>query len=140
MTIRIFCLCLGLLFATGALANAQTRMVMYTIQNRGVFIFVAVIDESPAPRGVISRTDSARRGRFTVSRQEFEQIWRTLQSDAAQRYAGRAGVNREFDAFNNYVFSAAYMPTGKKTTFVVPKGGPKSLVSLAQQFEGYARR
>jgi hypothetical protein len=140
MTARIFLAVLSILAASSTYAQKPTRMLMHTFQNGRALVFVAVIDESPVPRGLVRRADSAGQRTFTVSHQQFEQMWRTLQSDAAQKYAGREGVNRTFDAINNYVFSVSYMPNGKKTNYVVPKGAPNALVSLARQLEGYARR
>ena len=148
MTIRIFCLCLGLVFATSSLAHAQTRMLMQTIQHGRAFTFVAIIDKPPAPpRSVVRVYASGPQGSFTSSQfifshQQFEQMWRTLQqSGLSQKYARGKGTSRTLDAINNYVFSVGPMPNGKSTTYVVPKGrASNSLVSLARQLEGYASR
>ena len=142
---RTFCLCLGLVFATGALANAQTRMVMHTFQNGRALIFVAVIDRSPAPHGVVRIYASGPQGsftssQFTVSHQQFEQMWTTLQSSLAKKYAVAKVRLGHSTAINNYVFTVGYKPKGTKTHYVVPKDrASNSLASLARQLEGYAR-
>lgn len=77
---------------------------------------------------------------FKVSRQQFEQAWRALHSSGAEKFGGGKSANRAFDAVKNYVFSTADMPNGAMTNFVVPKNRVSAaLVSLARQFEAYAR-
>lgn len=114
-------------------------MLMYTFQEGSTLIQVGLIDTPAAPRGFVLCPTSPRRQKgFRVSRPQFEQAWRALQSSGAGKFAGSA--NRTFDATKNYVFSVAHLPNGSQTNYVVPKHRASgALVSLARQFEGYAR-
>ena len=129
------------LLVVGITARAQnsTRMLMYTFQDGTNLIQVGLIDTPAAPRGFVLCPTSPRRQKgVRVSRQQFDQAWRALQSSGAEKFAGAA--NRTFDATKNYVFYVAHMPAGSKTTYVVPKNRASgALVSLARQFEAYAR-
>jgi hypothetical protein len=124
-----------------ARAENSTRMLMYTFQDGAALIHVGLIDTPPAPRGFVACPTSPRRQKaFSVSRHQFEQAWRALQSSGVEKFAGAESANRMFDAAKNYVFSVAHMPNGPKTNFVVPKTRASgALVSLARQFEAYAR-
>ena len=124
-----------------ARAEKPTRMLMYTFQDGPVLIHVGMIDTPGAPRGFVACPTTPRRQKaFSVSRQQFDQAWRALQSSGAEKFAGPQSANRMFDATKNYVFSVADMPNGAKTNFVVPKNrASAALVSLARQFEVYAR-
>ena len=141
MTSRTIFACLAfVVLGSTTLAQKTTRMLMHTFQDGSTLIHVAVVDMSPTARGVITSPNAPARQRvFTVSHQQFEQMWRTLQSSGAEKYAGGEGASRTFDAQNYYVFSVGYMPNGKKTNYVVPKPrASSSLISLARQLEAYA--
>jgi hypothetical protein len=139
MTTRIFIAVLSILAASSAFAQKPTRTLMHTFQDGRTIIFVAVVDQTTAPRGVVRSSDPARQRTFTVSHQQFEQMWRTLESGANQKYAEGEGASRTFDAINNLVFSVGYMPNGKKTNYVIPKDRASSpIVALARQLEAYA--
>lgn len=129
------------LLVIGSTTRAQnaTRMLMYTFQEDSTLIQVGLIDTPAAPRGfVVCPTSPKRQKGFRVSRQQFEQPWRALQSSGAEKFAGAS--DRTFDAARNYVFTVAHMPNGSKKTYVVPKHRASgALVSLARQFEAYAR-
>src|SRR5438045_3393692 len=122
-------------------------MLMHTFQRvRGGGVnFVAVINDSPTPRGVVrlyapGREDRFSSSNFTVSHQHFEQMWTTLQSSLAEKYAVAKVRLGHSTAINNYVFTVGYKPKGTKTHYVVPKDrASNSLASLARQLEGYAR-
>jgi hypothetical protein len=128
---------LGILAATAADAKNPTRALMHTFQDGPTIIFVAIVDHAPAPQGVVKSSDPARRRTFSVSRQQFEQMWRTLES-VPQKYAGSEGASRSFDAASNFIFSVGYMPNGKKTNYIIPKSSAFSpVVALARQLEAY---
>lgn len=139
MNTRAFLAVLALVFV-GITARAQgpTRVLMYTFQDGSTLISVGLIDTPRAPRGfVLCPTSPKRQKGFKISGQQFEQAWRTLHSSGAEKFAGSA--NRSFDAVHNYVFSA-HLPNGSQTNFVVPKTrASAALISLARQFEAYAR-
>jgi hypothetical protein len=114
------------------------RTLMHTFQDGPAIIFVAIVDKTPAAQGVVRSSDPARQRTFSVSRQQFEQMWRTLES-LPQKYAGGEGASRSFDAVSNFIFSVGYMPNGKKTNYVIPKSSAFSpVVALARQLEAYA--
>lgn len=117
-----------------ARAQAATRILMYTFQDGPALIQVGLIDTPPAPRGfVICPSSPKRQKMFSVSRQEFEQTWRSLHSSGAGKFAGDKSANRMFDAVKNYVFSVTSMPNGAITNFVVPKNRASgAVVSLAR--------
>jgi len=75
----IFLAVLIILAASRAGAKA-TRTLMHTFQDGSVIVLVAIVDKAPAPRGVVRSSDPARQRTFSVSRQQFEQMWRTLES------------------------------------------------------------
>lgn len=127
-----------LVLATTAHAQNASRMVMYTFQDGSTLLQVGFIDSPVAPRGFVLCPTSPRRQKgFRVSRQQFEQTWRTLHSSEAKKFGGS---NRAFNATANYVFSVAHMPKGITASYVVPKErAPSALVSLARQMEAYAR-
>jgi len=134
----IFLGVLSILVAGSADAKKPTRMLMHTFQDGSAIIFVAIVDETTAPQGVVRSSDPARQRTFSVSRQQFEQMWRTLES-VPQKYAGGEGASRTFDAASNFIFSVGYMPNGKKTNYVIPKNSAFSpVVALARQLEAYA--
>jgi hypothetical protein len=136
--LAIFLGLLGILGANSTDAKKPDRMLMHTFQDGSAIIFVAIIDQTPAPQGVVRSNDPARRRIFSVSRQQFEQMWRTLES-LPQKYAGGEGASRTFDAASNFIFSVGYMPNGKKTNYVIPKDSAFSpVVALARQLEAYA--
>jgi hypothetical protein len=140
MNTRALLAVLTLVFV-GITARAQdsTRMLMYTFQDGTALIHVGFIDTPRAPRGFVLCPTSPRRQKgFSISHQQFEQVWLALHSSGAEKFAGTA--NRTFDAAKNYVFSVAHMPNGSKTNFVVPKTRASgALIALARQFEAYAR-
>ncbi len=126
------------ILAVGRADAKPTRTLMHTFQDGAAIIFVAIVDKTPAPQGVVRSSDPARQRTFSVSRQQFEQMWRTLES-LPQKYAGGEGASRSFDAVSNYIFSVGYMPDGKKTNYVIPKSSAFSpVVALARQLEAYA--
>ena len=148
MNSRIVLAMLALLaFGFTVRAQAATRMLMYTFQDGSVLIQVGFIDTPRAPRGFVLCPSSPKRQKmFSVSRQQFEQTWRALHSSGAEKFGGDKSANRTFDAVKNYVFSVTDMPSGTNlpngavTNFVVPKSrASPALVSLARQFEAYAR-
>ena len=113
-------------------------MLMHTFQDRSAIIFVAIVDQTPAPQGVVRASDPSRQRTFSVSHQQFEQMWRTLKA-VPQKYAGGEGASRTFDAVSNFIFSTGYMPNGKKINYVIPKNSAFSpVVALARQLEAYA--
>ena len=137
--LAIFFALLSMVVATTADAKEPTRALMHTFQDGSALIVVAIVDHAPAPQGVVKSADPARQRTFSVSRQQFEQMWRTLES-LPQKYAGSGGASRSFDAASNFIFSMGYMPNGKKTNYVIPKSSAFSpLVALARQLEAYAR-
>jgi hypothetical protein len=142
MNPRVIVTLLGLLvIGSSAWGQNSTRMLMYTFQDRSVLLLVGFIDTPRAPRGfVTSPTSPGRHKAFRVSPQQFEQAWRTLHSSGAEKFAGDQSANRTFNTIQNYVFSTARMPNGATRNFVVPKRrASPALVSLARQFEAYAR-
>jgi hypothetical protein len=129
---------LSILAASSAYAKKPTRVLMHTFQDGSAIIIVAIVDQPTAPQGIVRSSDPARQRKFIVARQQFEQMWRTLES-VPQKYAGREGSSRTFDAVSNFVFSAGYMPNGKKINYVIPKNSAFSpVVALARQVEAYA--
>ena len=135
--LTLFLSVLTILAASRADAK-PTRTLMHTFQDGSAIIFVAIVDKTPAPQGVVKSSDPARQRTFSVSRQQFEQMWRTLES-LPQKYAGGEGASRSFDAVSNFIFSVGYMPNGKKTNYVIPKSSAFSpVVALARQLEAYA--
>lgn len=130
-----------LVFGVTARAQTPTRALMYTFQDGSAVILVGLIETPPAARGFMtSPTSPGRKKAFKVTRQQFEQAWRTLHSSGAGKFAGGQSANRMFDSIQNYVFTAAHMPNGALTNFVAPKNrASPALVSLARQFEAYAR-
>jgi hypothetical protein len=130
-----------LVVAVTARAQTPTRTLMYTFQDDSAVILVGLIETPPTARGFMtSPTSPGRKKAFKVTRQEFEQAWRTLHSSGVGKFAGGQSANRTFDTIQNYVFTAARMPNGAMTNFVVPKTrASPALVSLARQFEAYAR-
>jgi hypothetical protein len=114
---------------------------MYSFQDSGVIINVGLIDSPRVPRGFVACPMSPRRQKgFTVSRQQFEQAWRKLQSSGAEKFAVAKSEHGLFDPAKNYLFTITDMPDGSQTDFVVPKNRASgALVSLARQFEAYAR-
>ncbi|HYJ06691.1 MAG TPA: hypothetical protein VEX43_16265 [Chthoniobacterales bacterium] len=122
-----------------ARAQAATRMLMYTFQDGPALRCVGIVDTSPARGFVISPTSSIPQKAFRITRQQFEQTWRSLHSSGAEKFAGGKSANRTFDAVKNYVFSVTNMPNGAITNFVVPKNrASPEVVSLARQFEAFA--
>jgi hypothetical protein len=135
----IFLAVLSILASSSAATKKPTRMLMHTFQDGPAIIFVAIVDQTSAPQGMVRASDPRRRRTFTVSHQQFEQMWRTLES-LPQKYAGGEGASRTFDAESNFIFSTGYMPNGKKINYVIPKNSAFSpVVALARQLEAYAR-
>jgi hypothetical protein len=133
----IFLSVLGIMEASAG-AKKPARMLMHTFQDGSAIIFVAIVDDTPAARGVVRASDPSRQRTFTVSRQHFDEMWRTLES-VPQKYAGGEGASRTFDAASNLIFSTGYMPDGKKIIYVIPKNSAfQPLVALARQLEAYA--
>jgi hypothetical protein len=134
----IFLGVLSILIASRANANEPTRMLMHTFQDGSAIIFVAIVDQTPAPRGVVRASVPSRQRTFTISHQQFEQMWRTLES-VPRKYAGGEGASRTFDAASSFIFSTGYMPNGKKINYVIPKNSALSpVVAMARQLEAYA--
>jgi hypothetical protein len=142
MNSRIVLAMLALLaFGVTARAQSPTRVLMYTFQDGSAVMLVGLIETPPTARGFMtSATSPGRKKAFKVTRQQFEQAWLALHSSGAGKFAGDQSVNRTFDTIQNYVFSTALMPNGAVKNFVVPKSrASPALVSLARQFEAYAR-
>ena len=129
------------LLVIGTTASAQnfTRTLMYTFQDGNTLLSVGFIDTRPSARGFVLCPSAPRRQKgFQLSTQQFEQAWRAFESSGARKFGGPA--TREFDAVRNYVFSVVDVRHGGQTNCVVPKNrASAALVSLARQFEAYAR-
>jgi hypothetical protein len=129
------------LLVIGIPARAQnfTRTLMYTFQDGSTLLSVGFIDTRPSARGfVLCPLAPKRQKGFKLTTQQFEQAWRAFESGGARKFGGPA--TREFDAVRNYVFSVVEVRHGSQTNFVVPKNrASAALVSLARQFEAYAR-
>jgi hypothetical protein len=131
------------LIVIGSTARAQnsTRSLLYSFKDDGVILNVGLIDSPRVPRGIVACPLSPRRQKdFTVSRQQFDQTWQKLQSSGAVKFAVAQSDNRLFDPVKNYLFTITEFPTGAQTDYVVPRAGAsRAVVSLARQFEAYAR-
>ena len=131
------------LIVIGSTARAQnsTRSLMYSFKDDGVILNVGLIDSPRVPRGFVACPLSPRRQKgFTVSRQQFDRTWQKLQSSGAVKFAVAKSDNRLFDPVKNYLFTITEFPTGSQTDYVVPRAGAsRAVVSLARQFEAYAR-
>jgi hypothetical protein len=130
-----------LVFGVTARAQTPTRTLMYTFQDDSAVILVGLIETPSSIRGFMtSPTTPGRKKAFKATRQQFDLAWRTLHSGGARKFAGDQSANRTFNTIQNYVFTAAHLPNGATTNFVVPKNrASPALVSLARQFERYAR-
>lgn len=120
-------------------AQNFSRTLMYTFQDGSTLLNVGLIDTRPTARGFVLCPSAPKRQKgFKLSTQQFEQAWRAFESSGARKFGGPA--TREFDAVRNYVFSVVEVRHGGQTNFVVPKNrASPALVSLARQFEAYAR-
>jgi hypothetical protein len=130
------------LLVSGITAQAENseRMIIYAFQDGPTLLYVGLVDSSPARGFVLRQTSSQPEKAFRFTRQQFEQIWRRLNSSGAEKFAGGKSANRTFDPIKNYVFSVTDMPGGAITHFVVPKTRASgAIVSLARQFEAAAR-
>jgi hypothetical protein len=131
------------LIVIGITARAQnsTRSLMYSFQDKGVILNVGLIDSPRVPRGFVACPMSPKRQKgFTVSRQQFDQTWQKLQSSGAEKFAVAKSDHGLFDPNKNYLFTITDFPDGSQTDYVVPKArASRAVVSLARQFEAYAR-
>lgn len=140
MSARALLVVLVLLIAgIPARADYSTVMFTYAFQDGGVAVNVGLIDTRPVPRGfVVCPASPKRQKTFKISRQQFDQIWRTWQSSGASRFA--YSENRMFDIVNNYVFYVVDMRKDVQMNFAVPKAHASgALKALARQFEAYSR-
>jgi hypothetical protein len=129
-----------LIISVTARADNSTRMIVYTFQDGPALLHVGLVDTSPAYGVVLSPSSPPPKKVFKVPLQQFEKIWTMLQSSGAQGFAGGKSANRTFDAVHNYVFPITDKPKRRTTNFVVPKPRASgALISLARQFEAYAR-
>jgi hypothetical protein len=127
--------------ATRVQAQTGNRMLMHTFEDGSDLVFVAIVDSPAGPQGIVTSRNPARNDRhFTVSQEQFEEMWSILMSGEASKYAGGGNANRSFDTMNFYVFSAGIMPHGTNTNFVIPTNAASpALVALATQFRAFAQ-
>jgi hypothetical protein len=127
--------------ATRVQAQAGNRMLMHSFEDDADLVFVAIVDSAAGPEGIVTSRNSVRKERhFTISQEQFEEMWSILMSGEAGKYAGEGNANRSFDTANFYVFSAGIMPHGTNANFVIPTNAASpALVALAKRLRAYAQ-
>jgi hypothetical protein len=122
-------------------AESGGRMLVHTFQQGETVVNVAISDLPSGFQGVVEwRTRSSKVRPFRVSQAEFDKMWSVLTSSAIASFGGPKSYPRALDAANNYVFLAAYMPSGSKKSYVIPKGkAPHAVVALASELRAYAK-